>query len=192
MRASIYHFALAGFASLSGASPIANPDPPTNPRVLITRSLSEVLTPGSETLPTKRQAIPSAEQAAAAAAPAGVINNATRDVTLVVEKGDTLGNIAKLLNSGICDIAKKNKIADPNVIDVGQSLVVTINLKNPDNASCLKLSGAIPPANPPAKQPANPPANPPANNSTGSAPGGKKDGKKNQKRSATLSWEEEA
>ncbi|KAK2037313.1 hypothetical protein LZ31DRAFT_546989 [Colletotrichum somersetense] len=175
MRASIYFFALAGFVSLSEASPIANPDPPTNPRVLITRGLSQMLTPGSETLPTKRQAIPSAEQAAAAAG--GVLNNVTRNVTLVVEKGDTLGNIARLLNSGICDIAKQNKIADPNVIDVGQSLVVTINLKNPDNASCLNLSGAIPPAN----------------NSTGSAAGGKKDGKnKNPKRSAALSWEEEA
>ncbi|KAK2060841.1 hypothetical protein LY76DRAFT_675098 [Colletotrichum caudatum] len=146
MRASIYYFALAGFASLSEASPIANPDPPTNPRVLITRSLSQELTPGSETLPTKRQALPSAEQAAAAAG-GGVINNATRNVTLIVEKGDTLGNIAKLLNSGICDIAKQNNIADPNVIDVGQSLVVTINLKNPDNASCLNLSGAIPSVN---------------------------------------------
>ncbi|KAK1573413.1 uncharacterized protein LY79DRAFT_697537 [Colletotrichum navitas] len=161
MRASVYYFALAGLTTLSQASPIANPDPPTDPRGLITRSLPNLLTPGSETLPTKRQSIPSAQQAAAAAA--GQINNATRNVTLVVEKGDTLGQIAKLLNSGICDIAKQNKIADPNFILPGQKLDVTINLANPDNNSCLNLAGAIPPAN----------------NSTGSG-GDKKDGKKNK------------
>ncbi|KAK1983783.1 hypothetical protein LZ30DRAFT_780303 [Colletotrichum cereale] len=157
MRASIYYFALAGLTSLSQANPIANPDPHTDPRGLITRSLSNMLAPGSETLPTKRQAIPPAPQAV------GDGFKTTRDVTLVVEKGDTLGNIARLLNSGICDIAKLNNIADPNLILIGQTLKVTINLAKPDNDSCLNRGGAtIPPANnSTGGDKKNPPATPP-------------------------------
>ncbi|KAK1954682.1 hypothetical protein LY78DRAFT_729770 [Colletotrichum sublineola] len=156
MRASIYYFALAGLQCLSQASPIADPDPPTDPRALITRS--------SETLRTKRQATtPPAEQQNPAA---GIeIINATRNVTLAVEKGDTLGQIAKLLNSGICQIAQQNNIADPNFIQIGQMLTVTINIQNPDNDSCINRGGSIG-------------SIPPVNNNSTAADGGKKAGEK--------------
>ncbi|KAK2002554.1 hypothetical protein LX36DRAFT_652055 [Colletotrichum falcatum] len=135
MHASVCYFALAGLAGLSQASPIANPDPPTDPRGLIARSIPNILPPGPESPPTKRQALPSAAQAAAAAG--GAINKPTRVVSFTIEKGDTLGQLSKLFNSGVCDIAKLNNIANPNVILAGAPLKVTINVPNPDNVSCF-------------------------------------------------------
>ncbi|KAJ0160468.1 Intracellular hyphae protein 1, partial [Colletotrichum tanaceti] len=129
------------------ANPLIRPPPHTDPRGLTTRSLPGVFAPPTK---TKRQAA------------GGAVNNANRTVTLIVIKGDTLGQIATLLNSGICDIAKLNKIANPDAIDVGQVLQVPINVAAPDNDSCLKRGSATAP--PAAGGSAKPPA--------GSKPGG--------------------
>src|SRR5262249_53390941 len=66
--------------------------------------------------------------------------------TVVVQQGQTLGAIAKQFGTGICDIAKANKLADPNLISVGQTLIIPPLTATPDNTSCL------PPAPPPATQ----------------------------------------
>ncbi|GKT87577.1 intracellular hyphae protein 1 [Colletotrichum tofieldiae] len=158
MRASIFYLALAGLTGLAQANPIANPQPQTDPRGLITP-------------PTRRQAGTPPPPPAGG----GAVNNANRTVTLTVIQGDTLGQIARLLNSGICDIAKLNKIANPDFIEVGQVLQVPINVAAPDNDSCLNRGGAIPP---PSNATAPPPAPP--------APGGGGKKTKKQRRSVNL------
>ncbi|GJC83529.1 intracellular hyphae protein 1 [Colletotrichum liriopes] len=168
MRASIFYLALAGLAQ---ANPIANPQPQTDPRGLITRGLSHMFSPRSEQPPTRRQAGTPPPPPAGG----GAVNNANRTVTLTVIQGDTLGQIARLLNSGICDIAKLNNIANPDFIEVGQVLQVPINVAAPDNDSCLNRGGAIPP---PSNATAPPPAPP--------APGGGGNKTKKQRRSVNL------
>ncbi|CCF31974.1 intracellular hyphae protein 1 [Colletotrichum higginsianum] len=54
-----------------------------------------------------------------------------------VKAGQTLTTIAERFHSGICDIAWQNKLENPNVIFVGQVLLVPVNVCNPDNTSCL-------------------------------------------------------
>jgi LysM repeat protein len=66
--------------------------------------------------------------------------------TVVVQQGQTLGAIAKQFGVGICDIAKASGIADPNLIDVGQTLTIPPPTATPDNTSCL------PPPPPPATE----------------------------------------
>nr|XP_036574142.1 Intracellular hyphae protein 1-like protein 2 [Colletotrichum truncatum]KAF6780530.1 Intracellular hyphae protein 1-like protein 2 [Colletotrichum truncatum] len=58
-----------------------------------------------------------------------------------VKSGETLTTIAERYNSGICDIAWLNKLENPNVIDLGQLLLVPTKLCNPDNESCLTSPG---------------------------------------------------
>ncbi|WYZ36999.1 hypothetical protein EsH8_II_000505 [Colletotrichum jinshuiense] len=178
MRSSILCLALTGLMGIAQANPIANSisNPPvqTDPRGLITRGLSYMLfsreeATRSEPPPTKRQA--ATPPAPLTSSPAGgegggAVNNANRTVTLTVAQGDTLGQIARLFNSGICDIAKLNNIANPDFIEIGQVLQVPVNVANPDNDSCLKRGGAIPPQQ----------------NSTAPAPGGGEGGKKTRRR----------
>ncbi|KAF6806651.1 intracellular hyphae protein 1 [Colletotrichum sojae] len=169
MRSSLLYLAIAGLASIAQADPAANrPAAAAAPGNLLTRGIATLF---SDPAPTRRQAPPAAPPAGG-----GPVNNANRTVTLTVEKGDTLGQIARLLNSGICNIATLNKIPNPDFIEVGQVLQVPINVANPDNESCLNRGGAIPPATPPANGTASgtpPPA----------APGG---GKKNKRRARTV------
>ncbi|WQF87489.1 Putative LysM domain-containing protein [Colletotrichum destructivum] len=58
-----------------------------------------------------------------------------------VKAGQTLTTIAERFHSGICDIAWQNKLANPNVINVGQVLLVPVNVCKPDNTSCLVPEG---------------------------------------------------
>ncbi|TQN64960.1 Intracellular hyphae protein 1 [Colletotrichum shisoi] len=154
MHSSVIYLALAGLTSFAQANPLNKPPPQTDPRGLITRGLPNVFTP------TKRQAIPPAG--------GGDVTNARRNVSLTVIGGDTLGQIAKLLNSGICDIAKLNNIANPDFIEVGQVLQVPINVAAPDNDSCLKRGNATASAAPVAPAP-------------GGGEGGMKEKKKDKK-----------
>ncbi|KXT10116.1 hypothetical protein AC579_9711 [Pseudocercospora musae] len=54
-----------------------------------------------------------------------------------VKSGDTLTSIAKNFSSGICDIAATNKITNPNLIILGQSLLIPLNCTKPNNSTCL-------------------------------------------------------
>lgn len=58
-------------------------------------------------------------------------------VTYIVQPTDTLTRIALSLLSGICDIAKANRIDNVDLIFPNQTLTVPVKLANPDNASCL-------------------------------------------------------
>ncbi|KAF6823351.1 intracellular hyphae protein 1 [Colletotrichum musicola] len=62
-------------------------------------------------------------------------------VDYTVVSGDTLTIISQKLSSGICDIAKLNNLANPNVIGLGQVLKVPTHICNPDNTSCLAKDG---------------------------------------------------
>lgn len=64
----------------------------------------------------------------------------------MVQQGQTLGAIAKQFGTGICDIAKASNLADPNLIEVGQTLTIPPPTATPDNTSCL------PPPPPPATE----------------------------------------
>lgn len=66
--------------------------------------------------------------------------------TIVVQQGQTLGAIAKQFGTGICDIAKASGLADPNLVEVGQTLTIPPPTATPDNTSCL------PPPPPPATE----------------------------------------
>lgn len=61
--------------------------------------------------------------------------------TYTVVAGDTLERIAALYNSGVCDIATANAIADPDFILVGQVLLVPTSVCVPDNNSCRTPAG---------------------------------------------------
>ncbi|KAK1979285.1 LysM domain-containing protein [Colletotrichum cereale] len=62
-------------------------------------------------------------------------------VDYVVKSNDTLTSIAATYNSGICQIATLNHIADPNTLPVAITLKVPTNLCEPDNTSCLTKPG---------------------------------------------------
>ena len=53
-----------------------------------------------------------------------VINKTTQDITYIVKKGDTLISIAKKYNTTYQKIASDNKIKNPNIISIGQKLVI--------------------------------------------------------------------
>jgi N-acetylmuramoyl-L-alanine amidase len=42
----------------------------------------------------------------------------------IIEKGDTLGSIASKFNCTVEELQKWNKIEDPNIIDIGQKLII--------------------------------------------------------------------
>ena len=69
----------------------------------------------------------------AAALPCG----ANSTVTHTIVAGDSLGSLATLYKSGICDIASYNNIANPNLVTPGQELTIPTGCTTPDNASCL-------------------------------------------------------
>jgi LysM repeat protein len=52
-------------------------------------------------------------------------------VEYVVQSGDSLGRIAALFNSTEEEIIKENNITDPNAIQVGQLLIIPVNLVTP-------------------------------------------------------------
>lgn len=64
----------------------------------------------------------------------------------MVQQGQTLSAIAKQFGTGICDIAKASNLADPNLVEVGQTLTIPPPTATPDNTSCL------PPPPPPATE----------------------------------------
>jgi LysM repeat protein len=49
----------------------------------------------------------------------------------IVQSGDSLGRIASLFNSTEEDIIKENNITDPNAIQVGQLLIIPVNMVTP-------------------------------------------------------------
>ncbi|KAI3391921.1 hypothetical protein diail_6623 [Diaporthe ilicicola] len=73
----------------------------------------------------------------------GAANNGT---TIVVQQGQTLGALAKQFGTGICDIAKASGLANPNLVELGQTLTIPPPTATPDNTSCL------PPPPPPATE----------------------------------------
>ncbi|KAK2000959.1 hypothetical protein LX36DRAFT_653795 [Colletotrichum falcatum] len=62
-------------------------------------------------------------------------------VDYVVKANDTLTTIANKYQSGICQIAKLNSIADPNYILSGATLKVPTMVCEPDNTSCMAKAG---------------------------------------------------
>ena len=52
-------------------------------------------------------------------------------INYVVQSGDTLDNIASRFNSTVDDIMLQNKITDKNKINVGDTLIVRVNLVTP-------------------------------------------------------------
>jgi LysM repeat protein len=52
-------------------------------------------------------------------------------VEYFVQAGDSLARIAALFNSTAEDIIAENKITDPNAIQVGQMLVIPVNMVTP-------------------------------------------------------------
>ncbi|CAK4032776.1 Hypothetical predicted protein [Lecanosticta acicola] len=66
----------------------------------------------------------------------GLICGASDIVDHIVVKGDTLGKLAHQFNTGICDIANLNNIANPNLIITGTTLHIPENCANPDNTTC--------------------------------------------------------
>lgn len=62
---------------------------------------------------------------AAPAPTAGPPPSATPTVH-VVQSGDTLGSIAVLYNVSVEDLMRANGLTDPNVLDVGQTLLIPV------------------------------------------------------------------
>jgi len=52
-------------------------------------------------------------------------------VNYTVQAGDSLAKIAGLFNSTQDDIVKANKLTDPNAIQVGQTLIIPVNMVTP-------------------------------------------------------------
>jgi LysM repeat protein len=52
-------------------------------------------------------------------------------VEYIVQSGDSLARIAALFNSTEADIIKENNIIDPNAIQVGQLLIIPVNMVTP-------------------------------------------------------------
>lgn len=74
---------------------------------------------------------------------AGAAAGGTQTVT--VKEGDTLGKLAKQFGVGICDIAKASKLADPNIVNIGDVLTIPAPQAGvaPDDTSCLKSGGGV-------------------------------------------------
>jgi LysM repeat protein len=62
----------------------------------------------------------------------------------IVQSGDSLARIAALFNSTEEDIIKENNITDPNAIQVGQLLIIPVNMVTP-TATRPPTSTAVPP-----------------------------------------------
>lgn len=61
-----------------------------------------------------------------------------------VTAGDTLERIAAMFDSGVCNIATANNLANPDFITDGQELIVPTKVCNPDNTSCRTPPGTRP------------------------------------------------
>jgi LysM repeat protein len=64
--------------------------------------------------------------------------------TYIVQSGDSLAKIAALFNSTTEDIIKENNIKDANAIQVGQQLIIPVNMVTP-TATRPPTSTAVPP-----------------------------------------------
>lgn len=90
--------------------------------------------------PAKAAAPSPAPAAAASSAPAA---GAGGNQTVKVKDGDTLTKLAKQFGVGICDIAKASNLADPNIVNVGDTLTIPAPKAGvaPDDTSCLPPGG---------------------------------------------------
>lgn len=153
MRSSNFCLVLAGLSGIAhataAASPPAQDEVQAEPRGLIARGLShaffprQATTPTEQQPPTKRQAAPLPPDALPSTQ-CQLVNDANRTAALTVQSGDTLEQIAFLMNSGICNIANLNNITNIDFIRVGQVLQVPFNLASPDSDSCRKRRGPVP------------------------------------------------
>jgi LysM repeat protein len=71
---------------------------------------------------------------------------ATSTVNHTIVAGDTLTTLATQYNSGICDIASYNNIANPNLVEPGQVLSIPTQCTTPDNTSCIPDAAPLPTA----------------------------------------------
>jgi LysM repeat protein len=70
--------------------------------------------------------------------PAGELPcGATSTVNHTIVAGNTLTTLAEQYKSGVCDIASYNNIANPNLVEPGQVLVIPTQCTTPDNTSCI-------------------------------------------------------
>ncbi|KAL1873241.1 hypothetical protein Daus18300_004061 [Diaporthe australafricana] len=129
--------AAAAIVCIAAGSPVTEKRAPK----LLPRTLEDAATP-IDSAAKPAEAAPGqaagAEQGAGAAAANGT--------TVVVQPGQTLSALAKQFGTGICDIAKASNLADPNLVEVGQTLTIPPPTATPDNTSCL------PPPPPPATE----------------------------------------
>nr|Q9P403.1 RecName: Full=Intracellular hyphae protein 1; Flags: Precursor [Colletotrichum lindemuthianum]CAC00481.1 intracellular hyphae protein 1 [Colletotrichum lindemuthianum] len=58
-----------------------------------------------------------------------------------VKSGESLTTIAEKYDTGICNIAKLNNLADPNFVDLNQDLQIPTDACEKDNTSCIKPDG---------------------------------------------------
>jgi LysM repeat protein len=65
--------------------------------------------------------------------------NTTRD-TYQIQPDDTIFTIARTTKRGICDIARENRMADAEMFNAGQVLLIPGQVCNPDNNSCLLVN----------------------------------------------------
>ncbi|KAF1360803.1 LysM-domain-containing protein [Lizonia empirigonia] len=75
--------------------------------------------------------------------PAPLVCVTTDPCTYVVKSGDTLTTLAASAGVGICDIAKTNNIADPNLIYVGETLVIPKATGTKDDTSCMNTKPSL-------------------------------------------------
>ncbi|KAI8238660.1 Intracellular hyphae protein 1 [Colletotrichum sp. SAR 10_99] len=101
-------------------------------------SIFTVLAAAASAVVALPAATPTAAATATPSATCGKIGNFHKTT---VKAGQTLTTIAQRYNSGICDIAWQNKLANPNVIFAGQVLLVPVDVCNPDNTSCITPTG---------------------------------------------------
>ena len=119
-----YNLGDDGIALLILLNPYGGIDPKTGYPIGIDPTTQNIL-PGQEiTLPYPGMPLPTSTPI-----PANLPRGTKLDYT--VQSGDTLARIASLFNSTADDIIKENKLSDPNAIQVGQLLVIPVNLVTP-------------------------------------------------------------
>lgn len=88
------------------------------------------------------------------------------EVTFVVQRGDTLGEIARKFDVTVSDLMAANNITDPRKLRLGQKLVIP-GFRAVGTGAIPRPASETRPATPPANQPLLPPPgttpNPPAN-----------------------------
>ncbi len=92
---------------------------------------------------------------ATASAPPPDAEPTSSQVTHIVKAGDTLGNIAEQYDVPLDDIIAMNNIPNPNILEVGQELIIPIGgLPTPTVAPSLTPTSAEPPTPIPTEPPA--------------------------------------